>query len=59
MQHFFGPHRPGSVIADLTATFLNNAVAEDIFFARLNSLDLDRLFADSPVLGSVPGMSIF
>ena len=46
------------MIADLTAGLLDHAIAEDIFFARLNSLDLGRLFTDSPVLGAVPGLSI-
>ena len=46
------------MIADLTAILLDHPVAQHIFFARLNSLDLGRLFADSPFLGAVPGMFI-
>ena len=51
--------RSGSVIVDLIANLLDHPIAEDIFFASLNSLELGRIFSDSPVLGAVPGMSGF
>ena len=55
MNTYFMFCRPGSIVAEISSTIMDHLFAETVFFARLNSLNLNNLFPGESVFGDIPG----